>query len=248
MTKVLRITAGQFSGASKMFDGTLAAALRQILQRDAAAAVASIDPLTDNSGGTKGTKIVDPGFPAAFTAGTTDAVAKAEFETALGAVRDALKELIAKTNAIRAVLPAGDALVDNLGGTAADGTIAAIDVSMTGTSSGGALVSQARANALLKAYYSRIEQLTYHVNKYAVATGREPLVCDTWKRRDNQRAFGATFAALSTDTGAAVSAAATLSKAAADALLVKLAANVATLADKLAEVVNGQAPVTVVAG
>lgn len=246
----LKIASKTFSGLGKLSDGTLARALGAIAQAEARRLAASLSDLTNNSGGTNDTGGIR--LPAVFTpfeAGTGDAVAKAEFETACGGVRDAIKEIVAKAEAIRAKVPAFDAITDSMGGTAADGTIGAIDDSMTGTDAAEALVSVVGANAVFATLNARMSQATRLVNKLRKACGMAKLASEL-----PTPVQGTTFAAVSTSTGDAVGGTddeedATISKVAADAALDVMSDNIATLATALNAMTadaNGTAAVGVV--
>jgi hypothetical protein len=232
-----KVGAKTFSGMGHITDGTLAAAVRENLAAHARRIVASLADITDNSGGTNDAGgLRKPTAFAAFQAGTTDAVAKAEFEAAAGNVRDAIKELVAQVNTIAAKAPAFSTLTDSMGGTAADGTIGAIDVSMTGTSATGAtMVATAGANTVVSTLNDRLEQCRYFVNQLRIALGMSQIATEYSRP---SAAFSTTFAAVSTSTGTATGGTnattdATISKVAADAALLKLANNVKTLSTAL---------------
>lgn len=234
-----KITIGHFSGISKVHGrdaDALAAAVRGLAQAHARRVVASLSDVTDSGGGTNNAGgLVKPAAFVAFQAGTGDGVAKAEFETACGGIRDALKELLAQCNTIAAKVPAFDALTDNMGGTAADGTIGAIDVSMTGTDATAAtMVAVAGAQTVFDTLLSRTAQLLVFVNKLRVACGMSEIASEDL----GDIVYSDIFAAVSTSTGTATGGSdattdATLAKAAVDPALVIMANNVKTLSTAL---------------
>lgn len=233
------IKSTSFQGGAGVNDGALADAVRGIAQTFAARAAAAVDDLTaDNSGGTPGAAIAAiPDFTLSVL-GTNDAVAKAELETAFDGVVDAVSELIAQANAVRAVIPDAFALlVDNTGGTAADGTIAAIDVSATGA--GASLASATGTNTVLSTLRSRVAQIASYVNKLCVATGVAPLTLDLTSHVVADAEWGVVFAAVDIDTGATVSGADTTAanacvlKTEFDTTMPVLANAVASMAAKL---------------
>lgn len=240
-----------FSGFGKVFseqDG-LAAAVRGVAQFQALQALASVADLTDNSGGAAANGTIEAigSFTPAVLAGT-DCAQKAELEAGFGGVVAALAEIIAQANTIRAKVPAFSALTDSTGGGAADGTIAAIDVSYTGV--GASLASATGANTVLTALTSRIAQATVYVNKVAVACGKAEIVDNS----GGTKVYSGTFAAVSTDTGTAVSGATTAPTNAAikatdaNAVMQKLANAIKELASKLNECTGASLVANVVAG
>ena len=144
---MIKIKKKTFSGTSKVFDGELADAIRGIAQYQAAVKLdtAAVTALTNSAGGTANGTTNAIGNVAPAVLGTTDCAQKAGFETALVTVKDAISEIVAKLNAIRAVVPAFPALTDSTGGATADGTVGAIGVALTGvgTSLASAVGSQA---------------------------------------------------------------------------------------------------------
>ncbi len=175
----VRISRTQYAAGSQIFraDGNgLTPAMRGLAQSLARIAASTVTDLVDNSGGqtADGTSEAIGSFvPAAL--GSSDAAQKAELEAGFANATDALKELIAQVNLLNARVPAlTGALVDNIVGTSADGTIAAIDVSYTGV--GTAMVSATGANVVLARLKNAVAQLALHVNKLAVACGAAQIV------------------------------------------------------------------------
>lgn len=198
----MKISKTQFAGNAGVSDGTLALALRGIAQTLAIRTASTVTDLVDNSGGGAGDNTIAhiPAFTPSQV-GSNNAVAKAEAETALAGMVNGLANIREQVNAIRATIPeAFTALTDNMGGTpGASKTIAAIDVSATGA--GSSLASAAGVNTAYKTIRSRIVQLATYVNKLAEATGVTPLKISV---QDHAAAYGTTLAAVSTNTGTAV--------------------------------------------
>lgn len=222
-----------FSGGASLHDGDLAAALRGIAQTFAARTASGVADLTaDNSGGTPGATIADvPNFTLSAVSGT-NAVAKTEMETAFGLVVDGIAEIVAQADTIRDSIPnVFGALTDSMGGTAADGTIGALDVSATGVNA--AMASAAGSNTVLAAVRSRLAQAAMYVNALCVATGQTPLTNGLVSNLAADAAWGTTFAAVSTDTGTATDGSDTT---AANAIVLKTEfdARMATMADAIA--------------
>mgnify|MGYP005850473431 CR=1 FL=1 len=230
---MIKIRPKMFSGTSKVFDGTLEAVLRGIVQTQAQVMVSGrVDALTDDSGGTPGVGLVAPIVATPFTAGTTDAVAKAEVEASLTSVRRNLRRLIEKTNEFVAVAPFFPALTESLGGSAPTAALEATDISMTGTSSGGTLAEAQAFNAAVAALTARTSQLRHWVNILAVAVGVDPLSSTL-----PTVPISNSFAAVTVTVGSTTEAGA-VAKAEADPILVTLAANVSTIGAKLNEIAD----------
>jgi hypothetical protein len=197
----IKVTPKYYVAAAHVYGGgpnSLAAVERSILQFQGRIAASAVAALTDSSGAPASTGTV--GTAGAFTLaalGSTDCATKAALETDLGNVTDGLKEIIAQSNLLHAHVPALDAvLVDNLAGTAADGTIGAI--TDTGVGAGAALAGAVGANLFIAGVESRVSQLIVHVNKLAVACGVASLIDATGVKT----VYSPTFAALSpADTG-----------------------------------------------
>lgn len=200
----VRIHANHFSAASQVYridQNGLTPAMRGLAQNVARIAASAVPALVDNSGGAAADGTLDA--IAAFTAaslGTNDAAQKAALEAGFATAVDALKEIAAQCNQLHAKVPAlGGVLVDNLSGTATDGTIGAITTSYSGV--GASMASAAGANAVLANIRNRIAQLGYAVDTLCVACGVSPLI-------DNSGGLDSTslvVADVSTSTGAAAS-------------------------------------------
>jgi hypothetical protein len=166
-------------------------------------AAGSVADLIDNGGGAAGdTAIGDiPLCPTAPAVGA-NVPTKAALETALGQVKDGLTEIGAKIIAIHARVPIfGAAPVNNIGGAAADGTIAAITVAPAADNVG-PRASRAGLNALIPAYQAGILELKRDINSLAVACGTAPLT-GTAGASEATTTWDHNYAALGTDTGAA---------------------------------------------
>jgi hypothetical protein len=229
---VTRIRKSHFSGGSYLFgtsDKALSSVLRKIVQFQAATVVAALGDLTDNGGGTAGTMAKAARSSGAVLVGTTGAQ-KAAFEAAMVTVKNAITELAAQVLTIVAVAPVTDAVTNSVGGTAADGTIAAITTTLTGVNT--SVVPAAGYNTLVDAYNNAFAQLTYYVNAIAEAVGLTKL---SVAGLGGLAAYSTTFAALATSVGTAttISAGDGVSAVEAAAALVVWANNVKTLSTKL---------------
>ena len=234
----VRISRTQYAAGSQIFraDGNgLTPAMRGLAQSLARIAASTVADLVDNSGGqtADGTiEAIGSFVPAAL--GSSDATQKAELEAGFANATDALKELIAQANLLNARVPTlTGALVDNIVGTSADGTIAAIDVSYTGV--GTAMASATGANLVLARLKNAVAQLALHVNKLATACG-SPAVADL---SGGTPVYSLAFADIPEGTGTATSGAdataanAIVKAADASAVMQKLANAVKELATKL---------------
>jgi hypothetical protein len=231
---------GHFSGAGKVFEGGddgLTAMLRGVMQYQTAVGMGTgLSALTDNSGGNASNATANIGQVSYGVLSGTNMSQKAELETALGLVKDALTEIGAKLIAAYAAVPGTPlgTITNSIGGAAADGTIAALDVSMTGVNA--SIASAAGLNTILTNVTKLMKQETYLLNKVCNAVGVTPLVDDLGE--GVVPAYTNTLAALAVDTGTAVSGAdATAANGGAlktevDAALVKIANYVAKLAAK----------------
>ena len=247
---MIKIKKKTFSGTSKVFDGVLAQAIRGVAQYQAAVKLdtAAVTALTNSAGGTANGTINAIGNVAPAVLGTTDCAQKAGFETALVTVKDAISEIVAKLNAIRAVVPAFPALTDSTGGATADGTVGAIGVALTGV--GTSLASAAGSQTVVNALKDAIVQARHFVNLAAESVGVTPLVDNS----GHVGPVGTTFAAISTSTGTAVTGASLSTANAAvketdgEAVLIELRDGVTELAAKINEVINVTPSLTVLAG
>lgn len=163
-----------FSGTSKIFDGSLAAALKQCMQHQARMIVQAEADMTDNSTGTPGTAPftltngVNTGALVAYQG--TAAAPKTEIDTQLDNVADAVATLVGKLDAIHdAGLPFG-AFTDNTGGVDGSGTIGAIASSFTPTNGAGS-VDYASFAVIAADIDLKLAQTAYHLNTLLVACG-----------------------------------------------------------------------------
>lgn len=212
---------GTYVGASNHTD-----VIRALIQQTTKLKAEQIAALTDNSTGdptpTAGEVQVVAAFAGAAASGSNLA-GKATTETALGKVKNAITELATKANAFATALGV-TGLTDSSGGTAADGTIAACDVSVTGATTG-ALVEN--SNTIRLAINDAFAEITKVVNRCAVAVGHDELEIDY----DDFASTNGTVGAIGTDTGTAADPGVT--KAEMDAALVKWVDNIAYIAAKL---------------
>lgn len=96
---------------------------------------------------------------------------KAATETQLGLIRDGLQEIAARTIALHTKLGLGTMAYGG-GGTSADGTIAAINDTITGATTGVTLTS---ITPIVGAYNDAVAYLAAKINAVAIATGVAPL-------------------------------------------------------------------------
>ena len=211
---------GAFTGAK-----SIAGVLRGIAQQYAASVMqaASVDDLTDNSGGTAGDTIALPGTLTATDADGSNLASKTTTQNAIDTVVDGLVELVAKANTIATAVGL-DTVTDTSGGTAADGTIAAVTVATTGAATGAAL---AETEALRKQVNNYIATAVGMTNEICASVGVSKLQLSGLG--DHQ----STVAAISVDVGTAATPG--VSKADMDALLAVWRNHVASIAAKLTE-------------
>lgn len=211
---------GTYTGANNHTEVLIA-----LTQQGAKQKLEGVAALTDSSGG-DATPTADAVQTVADFAGAaasgSNLAGKATTETALGKVKDAVTELATKTNAMLALLGLTQ-LTDNSGGTTADGTIAALDQTVTGASTGAVV---ATTNAIVAVINDAFNEIGLKVNVIATALGVTPVTIASGFATKN-----GTIAAISTSTGTAADPGVT--KAEMDAALVKWADNVAYLAAKL---------------
>lgn len=208
----------------------------ELVKYNARGITSSVAALTDSSGGTNAGVVVAASTSLVNAANSgTNLAGKATSETALGTVVDALGELYAKANAYATIL-AIDTVTNSGGGTAPDGTVGAVTVAVTAAATGAQAVT---TNATLDAINASFYKLGVLVNKIATAQGKAKLALPAGYTYSN------TVALLSTDTGTAADPG--ITKVAFDAELVKLRANVATLATALNSFNDGNTVATVIA-
>jgi hypothetical protein len=221
---MIRISKDSLAGGAALGPIVLAMASFQAKQ-----SVATLADLTDNSGGAVADGVV-PNVPLATTATIAggNVSTKAAVETLLGAVRDGLTEIGAKVAAIAAKVPAFT-VTNNIGGAAADGTIAAIG-NNPAADNVGPRCNKANFNTLVKAYRTCIRELERDVNALATACGLARLTGDA---AGDHVTNDHVYALLSTDTGtAAVDSSGGIAAADATAVFTALRDCIAELAAK----------------
>lgn len=141
--------------------------IRALAQQNAQGAVATVAAMTDNGAGTSnGTIILSA--PVTNVAATGSNLAdKTTAEAAAATVSNALMELVAKANEYSAILGLGS-ITNNLGGAAADGTIAAITKTVTGAATG---IQATQANTYIAAVNKALVSIKAKVNGLARAVG-----------------------------------------------------------------------------
>lgn len=195
-------------------------AVRALAQQASHDKAAGITALTNNSGGTAGTVTAISDFENEANDSTNLANAT-ETDAALDTVHDALRELYTKANETATALGV-DNVTYNGGGTAADGTVGAVTVSVAAATTG---AQASNLNTTKDAFDNAFYQLTRLVNDLAIACGVAEAPIDFIKDTS------ATIAAINVAVGSAADPGVT--KAAVDAALVKYRTNVKTLGDKL---------------
>lgn len=222
----------QFGNKAGKTVETVVIELAKAHARDVAATVTDV---TDSSGGTDAAGVVVAASVAQVNVANsgTSLAQKAATETALGTVKDALVELFAKANAYATALGLATVTYSG-GGTAADGTVAAMTVATTAATTGAQAVETNAQFALINNAFYNVASLT---NKIAKATGFAPLTVYT--------DVAQTVPAIAGTVGTAADPGVT--KVAVDAALATFRANAATIATKLNAVNAGNTVALVVA-
>jgi hypothetical protein len=237
--RIMLIKTNSFDGGSGLADGTLAAAVIGLAQHAAKVVAGTLTDLTDNSGGAAADGTIGA-IPLASTAPLTGDTCptKAEVETTFGEIKNALTEIAAQVVAVAAVVPAFTP-TNSIGGTAADGTIAVVDVAFAGDTSG--RVALTGFNAFITAARLLVAELARDVNKLCYATGVTQLVTTALPTLTT---YDTTYAALSTDTGtAATNGLTSVTDTEAEASVVALTAAVKELSTKLNVITGATVPV-----
>jgi hypothetical protein len=152
--------------------------------------------LTDNSTGVTTGALTLPTVAGLTNSADDDTslAQKAATETQLGLVKDAFQELATRTIALHTKLGLGTFTYSG-GGTAADGTIGAINDTITAAATG---VTLANLTPIVTAYNGAAGYLARKINEVAVATGTTELDVTAY-----QDVAIANPSALSTNTGTA---------------------------------------------
>lgn len=239
MTKILQ--------GGVVADGSSAGqVLRELAQNMAAERASNVTDLTDNSSGTSGSGTVAAiSDVTAFTVTGTDLAPKSGFDTALGAIRDALKTLHTQVDTIATDVGVDLGFTYSGGGSDGSGTISAVTTDLTavdGSLDGG--LAFAGTNDIITAYRNALYTLTTGVNKLRVATGQSEIT------NNIDGAFDSTIATLATTTGAGVDGTSDsgVEETDAEASLDSMVNAVATLAEALNDITGSDANLTVVAG
>jgi hypothetical protein len=215
--KISKSTGGRVDGGP---DTHLLAA---IVQQMASEKASTITDLTDSSGGSASSSYtltsVAGDLVNVANSGTSLA-GKVTTEAKLNLVGDALKELLAKANAVAAVVGVAS-ITDNSGMTAVDGTIAAIGT-VTAVTTGAPATA---TNAILVVLNNYQFTVAKQINKIMTAVGGPTLVGLT------TGTYASPVAAVTIATGTAADPA--VSKTAMDAKLAVFTANIATMAAAL---------------
>jgi hypothetical protein len=232
MTIKLNAQAQNTSGVTT--DAVLVALVKQ-----ASKVLASgVTALTDSSGGTASVSSTLTALSVALTNAAnsgTSLAQKAATETALGTVNDAIKELYTKANEYATKLGL-DNITYSGGGSATDGTVAAVTVATTAATTG---VQASNVNTIFGEYNVALYKLGVLVNRIATALGVAGVV------NLSGYTYSDSVAAFTTSTG--TSADPGVTQLAIDAQLVVARTNIATIATVLNTFNDGVTTANVVA-
>ena len=217
-------------GSAVQGESNFALVLRRLSQQSARTALASTSALTQNSGGAAGSVA-----PAALVAGAaasgSNLADKTTSEAALNTVLDALKELYTKANAMATTLGLST-VTNNGGGAAADGTVGAITVAVTGATTG---ILVANTNTMITALNKSMYNLAILVRSLNRATHNPDPVIASFGAFASKLA---TIPAITIDGGTAASPGVT--QAEIQAVLTQYRTNIKTLGDMLNTIINTQ--------
>ncbi len=223
----IKITLDKFSGASNVYDGTLAQAVRGLAQDLARARFDQFADLTDSS---TGTAVYPPVAPAmfgsdlaAFTESGTLSAQDAATDTAIGKIKNDHSVLAAYMNTVNATLGL-PLITDSTGGTVTTaGTIPALDLSVSGVGSSCLNVTTARVT--FQQLANNAARLIGYANRILVAVGADKITNSTGTGFDGSNTLQAITA-----TGASVNGDATHQTVTAAHITTELLAHAATIA------------------
>lgn len=236
----IKIKKDEFSGVGRVFDGTLADAIRGLAQYTAREKIRQFADPTDNSTGTASYPAVAAALKGstlpAFTEAGTLSAQDAATDTAIGKIKNAHSVLARFMNTLNAAfgLPL---ITDASGGTVATaGTIPAMDLSVSGVAS--SCLNVVTARVTFQELAQNAANLVGYANRIAVACGKT-------KIENNIGVAGFNGGGLSavTATGTAVDGTADSTVTAAN-ITAELAAHanlVATIALALTDLIGAQA-------
>ncbi len=214
------------------------AALAQESARTRVAA-ASVPDITDSSGGT-----ADPSgalnsvtVPASVVQDGVELLApKAEFDTQMGLVEDAHRELLTTANLFIAAVSGGVAatVADLTSGAAADATIAAITTTLTGSAAADQGVEAASGKAQLVVARNNQASICAAINWVRTAQGLAPVADSSGGIFERTQTEYETYDAAATGTAAAAGEA-SLGEVETETALTRLRINISTMAAALAE-------------
>lgn len=232
---VFRLKQFSLSGASHLSTGRLANMLRGMAQDLAQTKIqnAQLIDFTDSSGGTAAASFAEAVVPsAAFDATSAGGALRTDFNTAMTAFQNGLAVVADNISKARGRLGL-PVIAFTSGAIATAGTIPAQTLSVT-TTSGATSLDYASGRAVMLAAKANLRVLAEAYNELLIATGRSPIpVAMTGDFSMNKVSSSVTARpTLTTLATAAASAtgASAISKAVADAFLVKMAAGLATIA------------------
>lgn len=236
ITQVIEMGVAQSGGNFRDITRAIAA----LAQENARARVsaASVTDLTDNSGGTDAGVLAAVVSPTVVTQdGSALLAPKAAFDTQIGLIEDAHRELLTKANELIADIVPGSSVrtvEDITAGAGADDTIAAISAALTGTTSAGSGVESSSGIAQITNARNNASSICAAVNWVRVAVGLSPIT------DGSGGAFTMTSTNYETSDAAATGAAAgagesSLTEASVEAALTSLRNNIATMAQALTD-------------
>ena len=218
----------------------LTLAIAALAQENARARVGadSITDLTDSTDGTAGTALVPVVTPTIATvAGTTSMAPKAAFDTQIGIIEDAHRELAVKANEMIDAIVPGSTITkveDLTSGAAANDTMAEITAALTGTATAGEGVDANTGIREINTARNNQSAVCAAINWCRVAQGLAPISDNSGGVFTKTAALYQTTDAVATAT-AAVANANSLTDATVDAALAALRNNISTLADALTD-------------
>lgn len=237
-----KVTINHFTGMGKVHqadsDG-LAALIRKLAQDNARTRINNFGSLTDSTGATpsyaNGIVAQSGKNIAAFTESGTASAQKAAFDTATGKVEDAMAVLVRFMNRINGNLGLPLITDDSAGAVATDGTIPALDLSVSAVNT--SCVPYATGKLRLETIRLNMARLVAFANRIAVAVGEPKLVSALGLSFDGDAVLDEVAATGTATDGTALS---TISAAAVTAELAAIGNNLSTIALFLNDITGAQ--------
>lgn len=228
-TKIEKLT---YTGAGNVHSQDakgLSSVVRKLAQDLARTRVNLFGDFTDSSGGTSVYPAVVAAQTgsgvAAFTETGTASAPKAGFDTAIGKVGDAMAVMAEHMNRINAALGI-DIIVDSTAGdVATQGTIPALDLTLSAVNS--SILDVVTGRARLETIKVNMARLANFANRIAVAVGEEKLTVSLGDKGDGSSTLDAITNSGSSVDGTALSG---VADAVIDVELTAIGANIATIA------------------